>query len=76
MLGLINLSTDTYQFLPLLMETAPDTISLLGGDGELRPVDFRVEPHASGLQQVSIQQTAGPLALTVLVYQDVSKEKT
>ncbi len=75
-LGLINLSTDTYQFLPLLMETAPDTISLLGGDGKLRPVDFRVEPHASGLQQVSIQHTAGPLALTVLVYQYAGKEKT
>jgi hypothetical protein len=38
-------------------------------------VDFRVEPHASGLQQVSIQHTAGPLALTVLVYQCAGKEE-
>ena len=67
-LGLINLSTDTYQELPLLMETVPASLHRLAADGTLMAAKFRVEPGNSGCVRVAVEGESAPLSVTVLVY--------
>jgi hypothetical protein len=68
--GLINLSTDTYPTVALVWgdERAPEQALVVGETGELEPCGFRVTGQSRGTTDLDVDLTLRPLDIAVLVF--------